>query len=636
MILNKSLSLVILSAAAAVASANAAELDAYASPRIFWDIASETTVFPSTGSYTGYGRMIQLADGRLMAVAENSGIKIAFSSDKGSTWHGEKKIVTNPAGISECVPDLLQLADGSIIVGYNPRPQSPYSTDRKFGIRCKISTDGGDTWSDEIFVNDAGHTFSDGCWEPHFIQLPSGELQCYFADEGPYTSSDEQQISVCRSTDGGRTWSQPDCVSFRPGCRDGMPAAILLEDPDEIVVIVEDNGWYGNMGNFTPTTVRCPLATNWHDYHVAGPEDTNRDMIFTFKPGVNMAAPYIRKLANGYTVASCQGLYNRTQGQLDMFVAVGDKRARNFERLSRPFSLPESKASMWNSLAVIDDSVVVAVGGIDQTIRMIKGYPIGTAQARRTDAPEGAMLLPMGTTTRNDARIGFTYDDERIGFTARVADLTASDGDKVTLYLDPADKRLTSLATGLYRFTLNLDGEALVATSMRRMWGSDKAVAEGVDYKVTSDADGYLMELSLPWSAIALEGAAEGSQIRFAVEITDDRDSGAVTDNIADADSKSSATWMPLTFAADGLSAIGLPPADAASEVCFAVSGRSLTVSSAAAIESVRVYSMTGALIAEAAGHHRQQLTVSVDTIGPAIASVTLAGKTTINRKIIF
>ena len=124
-----------------------------------------------------------------------------------------------------CVPDLIQLSDGTIIVAYNPRPSAPYTTGRKFGIRCKRSVDNGATWSDEIFVNDARHTFEDGCWEPSMLELPSGELQLYFADEGPYTSSNEQQISLCRSFDGGKTWSAAQKVSFRAGYRDGMPQA---------------------------------------------------------------------------------------------------------------------------------------------------------------------------------------------------------------------------------------------------------------------------------------------------------------------------------------------------------------------------------------------------------------------------
>ena len=196
----------------------------YSGSRIFWDQSTRKTVFSSGG----YSRIIQLHDGRLMAVCESNGINIAFSGNLGATWSSPVKIVTNTNNTPNCVPDLIQLADGTIIVAYNPRPAEPYTQDRKFGIRCKRSTDNGVTWSDEIFIYDAKHTFADGCWEPSMLELPSGELQVYFADEGPYTGSNEQQISLCRSYDGGKTWSKASVVSFRAGYRDGMPSPVLL------------------------------------------------------------------------------------------------------------------------------------------------------------------------------------------------------------------------------------------------------------------------------------------------------------------------------------------------------------------------------------------------------------------------
>ena len=57
-------------------------VEAYTGSRIFWDTATRTTVFNGGG----YARIIQLQDGRLMAVCESGGIKIAFSTDKGANW----------------------------------------------------------------------------------------------------------------------------------------------------------------------------------------------------------------------------------------------------------------------------------------------------------------------------------------------------------------------------------------------------------------------------------------------------------------------------------------------------------------------------------------------------------------------
>lgn len=119
----------------------AARHEPYKGSRIFWDNATRKTVFSSGG----YARIIQLKDGRLMATCESKGIVIAFSTDKGSTWSSPTTIVNNTNNVPNCVPDLVQLSDGTIVVGYNPRPSTPYTEDRRFGIRCKRSTDNGKT-----------------------------------------------------------------------------------------------------------------------------------------------------------------------------------------------------------------------------------------------------------------------------------------------------------------------------------------------------------------------------------------------------------------------------------------------------------------------------------------------------------
>lgn len=95
----------------------------------------------------------------------------SYSSNGGNTWSAPEKIVQSAPDLPAAVPDLIQLSDGTILVGYNPRPSKPYSTERRFGIRLVRSTDNGKTWSDSIFVYDASHTFEDGCWEPSFNSL---------------------------------------------------------------------------------------------------------------------------------------------------------------------------------------------------------------------------------------------------------------------------------------------------------------------------------------------------------------------------------------------------------------------------------------------------------------------------------
>ncbi len=538
-----------------MAAAMAAE--PYHGARIFWDMTTEKTVFESGF----YGRMIELQDGRLMAVCEHSGIQVAYSTNKGSSWSDPSCIATNPSGINECVPDLIQLSDGTIIVGYNPRPNSPYSEERKFGIRCRRSTDNGASWSQEIYIYDAWHTFDDGCWEPSFLELPSGELQCYFADESPYITSNEQQISVSRSFDQGLTWSDPERVCFRPENRDGMPAAILLRDPDEIVVIVEDNGWYRNQGNFTPTTVRCPLDVNWHDYYVSA-DDENRDMIFSTLPGANMAAPYLRQLPSGVTVASCQGLLGRSNGNLDMFVAVGNDRARDFKALSRPFALSDNEQSLWNSLSIIEDSVVVAVGGVEGKIKMIKGYAVETVVASYSenvsvDGEQGSgetythakrNQLPMGHMTRNRMSADFAYDDENLYFTSRVIDddivnTNYNDNDKVSLYLDAANVCSESPTEGMHRYDFDSKGTMWYRAPQNGVWILDKDYDE-VTYAINTAGRSYTIEAAIPWTSLGYEAAPVGQTMRVALQMTDKHADGKDFEEIPDVDYSKSCTWI--------------------------------------------------------------------------------------------
>lgn len=94
----------------------------YSGSRIFWDTGSELTLFPSGN----YARIIQLQDGRIMAAAESGGgISVCYSSNYGKTWTSPELIVRQQSLIPYAVPDLIQLTDGTILVGFNPRHHPP-------------------------------------------------------------------------------------------------------------------------------------------------------------------------------------------------------------------------------------------------------------------------------------------------------------------------------------------------------------------------------------------------------------------------------------------------------------------------------------------------------------------------------
>ena len=122
--------------------------------------------------------------------------------------------------------------------------------------------------------------------------------------------------------------------------------------------------------------------------------DPDRQMIFK-NPSADAAnnvsaAPYLRRLGDDETIASWQGNYGRNgvgEGYFDMFVAVGDKDARNFQCITEPFGLSTNAHSLWNSVSYIrGDNSVMAIGSIgdDKTgnaINMIKVSIISVADA---------------------------------------------------------------------------------------------------------------------------------------------------------------------------------------------------------------------------------------------------------------
>lgn len=529
----------------------------YSGSRIFWDARTPVTIFNGGG----YARLIELQDGRLMACCENGGIKVSYSHNKGKTWSSPTLIAPNADLVPNCVPDLIQLTDGTIIVGYNPRPSKPYTEDRRFGIRLRRSTNNGKTWSNEIFVYDADYTFENGCWEPSFLELPSGELQLYFADESPYMTTGEQQISLCRSFDGGLTWSEPQCVSYRSGYRDGMPVPVLLSDKKTIVVAIEDNGWSG-VGDFVPTTVRVPLAHNWkNDFYVNGSSSQrDRSVNHTYCPVAKGGAPYLRVLPSGETVLSHQSTYGEGDN-MKMYVYVGNKQAKDFKAMSKPFQQGTTKGCWWNSLAVIDTGIVVAVGGLDGKIVMMKGYPMkrfmapyasqltdGHLTADDTYYSSNARQVPMGNETGTFSYADFAYDSDMLYMTCLVYRSKARSEepypDGINFYMESRGASTDIPMSSAYRFNILPNGTFTVSRGNGTDWRQVSMPTVQVASFVTSS--NYRIEMGIPWTAIGLSAAPVGQNFSINLEILTGNDTQQLVERIPDASPLKPATWVLL------------------------------------------------------------------------------------------
>lgn len=347
--------------------------------RIEWDRQTISRVSDAQFRSSGYARMIELRDGALLCVYEADGSSFATRSlDVGNTWEKPVPVAWKQTGIHMAVPDVLELQDGSILAMYNPRPWR-ISGKRNFGIRTRKSYDGGRTWKRGRLVHEAGHRFENGCWEPAAVQMPGGEIRLFFADEGAFRESSEQNISMYRSRDGGLTWTEkPEIICFRPGGRDGMPAPLLL-DNGELVLAIEDTRRVGKM---KPVIVKPEISDDGTT--PVGALSMRRWLALDERldSSVYAGAPYLRKLSSGETLLSYHSTEGRRNNRLSsavMRVAIGDKEAREFNRVSEPFPIPGNRWGLWNSVTVLGDDTVVAITSTNAFSRgrsevwMIKG-----------------------------------------------------------------------------------------------------------------------------------------------------------------------------------------------------------------------------------------------------------------------
>lgn len=593
----------------------------YSGSRIYWDISSKKLLFPSGN----YARVIQLQDGRLMAVAESGGgVSVSYSGDNGNIWSSPERIIQSAPNIPYAVPDVIQLTNGDIIVGFNPRPSSPYTEDRKFGIRCIRSVDNGKTWSEPIFIYDAQHYKRQGCWEPCFLELPTGELQCYFANENNFPNSNEQEISMCRSFDNGLTWGKENRICFSNGSRDGMPVPILT-DNNEIVVIIEDNGWGNGYNGFRATTVRTTLDDNWSNWIPRN--NNNREMIFANAADKTFisAAPYIRRLGKDETIASWQGDRGERKGmgedRYEMSVGVGDADGRNVKAIVSPFGLSTSQHGLWNSVTALDDGTVFALtsigdAGKGNAIYSMTGYAkkgfeasygtpvINGSSSKETWTKKNARQILLGSnSTRNLATMDFLYDENNLYFFARVIDRNIFtdkvDNDGITLALDVENCCDTYPQKGMYRIFMDVNGSLKFYAGESNKW-NEIDNPESINYVVNTKSSYYEMEIAIPWNVLGCTSAPINNDMRCYIEVSDRRDGELVKEIIPESILRQSWTWPEFNLLPNENSGINDISSDISGDnamVDIRYENGNVCVESSRDITNVSLYSVSGTRI---------------------------------------
>ena len=323
-------------------------------------------------SYPGYPRVSVLKDGTYFltyqaAVESNNGnghsTYYATSKDfvnweyKGVLW--KQRFVTNSLGKEDSHDftnaNHLVLSNGDLLVVSSYRSVgSYYKLDGwlDHGIIGKISKDNGQTWGEEF------HLFKGPNWESHLIQLPNGDIHCYFAYPRPWISDANSGTALVISKDGGKTW-EPERGEYpyfvmrsvywsekknQYLASDQMPVGVLLNDSKQFAFAVEVvDSWTNSAQKHSISVVFSPEDGNWKylpEDHTVKADCQRIDDLDGGKDGIG---PAIAQFPSGETVLT----YTQNTNSRLMY-RVGDHKATNWQKVCS--SSPFPKYGGWSSV----------------------------------------------------------------------------------------------------------------------------------------------------------------------------------------------------------------------------------------------------------------------------------------------
>lgn len=115
------------------------------------------------------------------------------------------------------IPAIVTLPDGSLLISSDKRKDNDLDLPEDIDVIAQRSEDGGRTWSDPVMVAE-GKGWGKGYGDAALAVTASGDVVCAFSG-GPglwaSTLENPQGNYICRSTDGGLTWSEPEDCTFR-------------------------------------------------------------------------------------------------------------------------------------------------------------------------------------------------------------------------------------------------------------------------------------------------------------------------------------------------------------------------------------------------------------------------------------
>lgn len=202
----------------------------------------------------------------------HSEVFFSRTADGGKTWSPARSIYATPIGLQTSANQIVVLPNGTLVNVFNELKLGAGSVhprhDRIVAIR---SSDGGRTWSRPITV---ARSFVAGVADPQtgqpvrvgdsFTSIavdPRPGTSTIYAVWGDarFTRGGMQQIALVKSTDGGRTWTDPVAISKDWGAQAFVPAVAVNATGDMAVTYYSFNAGKRH-GLALPTTYWVRLS----------------------------------------------------------------------------------------------------------------------------------------------------------------------------------------------------------------------------------------------------------------------------------------------------------------------------------------------------------------------------------------
>lgn len=176
------------------------------SPRLYWgncDVGPDGSVY-FAGANQNVAKSPNAQDAAQTVGWADPSI-VDLQGDNAGDWHGE---TPNPAGIIGQSWIATNHADGPLHGQvYFLQSVVPYNYDDPTEVMFARSTDGGQTWSDPVRINDDDINTPNWQWFGTMSVAPNGRIDVVWLDTRDYPGTLISSLYYAYSTDGGETWS---------------------------------------------------------------------------------------------------------------------------------------------------------------------------------------------------------------------------------------------------------------------------------------------------------------------------------------------------------------------------------------------------------------------------------------------